>query len=99
MKKLQNQYSRRGFLYDLIHREQDIVLCSQTSKITNRVTGYEVFKVQSHDGRIAPNGLFVEPSEFPPSDEQWGRLGWSYYTQEKALKKFDELVASYAIKH
>lgn len=94
MRKLNNQYSRRGFNYDVLQREQDIVLSTQTLKNSDRVIGYEVFKVQSHNGRIAPNGIFVDPAEFPPSDEQWGRLGWSFYAKEKAIKKFNQLVAS-----
>ncbi len=33
-----------------------------------------------------------------PSSKQWGRIGWTYMTEEAALKKFKKLTKKYSKK-
>lgn len=84
--KTLTDYKKNGYHWRIKLREGDVALASADER-----EAYEVFIVQSHNGReIAGN--WCEPAEFSPSNEQWGRKGWSYANRGDAASKFDELV-------
>ena len=86
MKKLTQYRSKNGFPFIVIYRQGNIAMADGGS------IGFEVFEVQSHNGREI-GGKYFPPAEFAPSNEQWGAKGWSYKTREAALAKFEELNA------
>lgn len=91
MKRLPDYFYRKGFRYDLIDRKGDIACYSQTTTALEKVVGYEVFKVQSHNGRQIGDHFFPA-AEYVPSDAQWGKFGWTFYHKDKAIEKFLELI-------
>lgn len=86
MKKLTNYRSKGGYEFTIIDRRGDVALADGGS------VGFEVFEVQSHDGREI-GGRWCDPAEYPPSNEQWGSKGWSFKSEEKAREKFEEMTA------
>ena len=90
MKKLTRYRSKNGYEWNVIERRGDIALAHGGS------IGFEVFEVQSHNGREI-GGKWCEPAEFAPSNEQWGSKGWSFKREEPAREKFDELAAEAAL--
>ena len=87
MKLLTRYKSRNGYEWIVIDRRGNIALSKSGGNV-----GFEVFEVQSHNGREI-GGKWCEPAEYAPSNEQWGSKGWSFQTEELARKKFDELTA------
>lgn len=90
MKKLTRYRSKNGYEWNVIERRGDIALAHGGS------IGFEVFEVQSHNGREI-GGKWFEPAEFAPSNEQWGSKGWSFKSEQPAREKFDELAAEAAL--
>ena len=86
MKKLTQYRSRNGYHWNIIERTGDIALAYGGS------IGFEVFEVQSHDGREI-GGKWCEPAEYAPSNEQWGTKGFSFKNEKPAREKFAELIA------
>jgi len=84
MKKL-TDYSKNGRRWYVADRLADVAIA------TDGQGHSEVFHVQSHNGRII-NGATVEPAEYPPSNEQWGSLGWSFSDGVKARARFNQEV-------
>ena len=85
MKKLTKYHSKNGYEFEVIDRIGDIALAKAGGTV-----GFEVFEVQSHQGREI-GGRHYEPAEYPPSNEQWGSKGWSFKTEAAARAKFAEL--------
>ena len=53
---------------------------------------FEVVIVQKMDEHQWPNGDVTPAHEYMPPSEEWGTLGWSLQTRERAWEKFRELV-------
>lgn len=87
MKTLTSYRSRSGYPWTIIGRVGDIALADGGS------IGFEVFEVQSHNGREI-GGKWCEPAEYAPSNEQWGSKGWSFKDETKAREKFAELTTN-----
>lgn len=86
MKPLATTFRKDGFDWSLVERQGDIAIYRQAKPGVER---FNTFHVQSHNGREIGGKVF-EPAEFMPSAEQWGRLGWTHYTLEKAQEKMAE---------
>ncbi len=84
MKELKQYRSKGGYPFKIIARSGNIALADGGS------VGFEVFEVQSHQGREI-NGKWCEPAEYAPSNEQWGTKGWSFANASQARAKFNEL--------
>lgn len=69
MKQL-TEYKRNGYHWKIMSRigNAAIFYCKH---------GFEAILIQSHNGREIM-GKHCEPSEYPPSNEQWGSKGFSY---------------------
>lgn len=80
MNKL-TEYKRNGFSFQLVKRIGGFAFFHGKRKDIN---AYEVIKIQSNNGRTIAGKSFP-PSEFPPSNEQWGTYGWSFLTLTKAF--------------
>ena len=88
MKNLTHYKSRHGYDWTVIDRVGNIALAKAGGNV-----GFEVFEVQSHNGREV-HGKWCEPAEYPPSNEQWGAKGWSFQKEESARAKFNELLTN-----
>ena len=89
MKQL-TEYSKNGYEFKLVKREGQYAIFLGTKE--NSISqNYEVIKIQSDNGGERFGRVF-DPSEFPPSNNQWGTLGWTYGNSKEALAKFNSLV-------
>ena len=87
--KTLTKYKRNGIEWNITNRINNIAVAESTH-------GYEVIVIQSHNGRTIPAKgekpeIICEPSEYPPSNEQWGSKGWSYSLLIDASDKFNQL--------
>jgi len=85
MKTLTRYRSPKGFEWQIIERIGNIALAQSGGTV-----GFEVFEMQSHNGREI-HGKWFEPAEYAPSNEQWGTKGFSFKTEAKAREKFEEM--------
>lgn len=90
MKKLQRYTSKGGYTFNVIDRVGDVALAKSCPSV-----GFEVFHVQSHNGRGFA-GKWFEPAEYAPSNEQFGEKGWSFRNEVAAREKFNLLVSQFA---
>lgn len=79
--KLLSDYKKNGYHWRIIMRVGDVAMAEADRG------GFEVFRVQSHQGREIA-GKWCEPAEYPPSNEQWGSKGWSYQHRADADVRF-----------
>ncbi len=80
--------SQKEFEFSCLKRESKFAIYKKSDQ---DICYYETIIIQKHDGRTMPNGIFVDPSEYYPSDTTFGLLGWCFMTFEAAEKKFLEL--------
>lgn len=86
---------QRGFVYNQVQREGDVVIASQFDTELQKIVGYEVFIVQKYKDRMSPDGKsFIPAKEAPPGIESWGLKGWTYNFVEDAQKKFYTLTVN-----
>lgn len=92
MKPLPDTYDKEGFTHRVLERDGQVALIEKRTKPENRVIGYEVIVIQSHEGYDVM-GRVVPPSEFPPRSEEWGTYGFSFnrHDLEGARKKLSKL--------
>jgi len=89
MKKLNKQFTSRGFEHKQITRNGDKAIYERNLIGSDR-KHYEVIKIQSHNGyEIA--GKHYEPSEFYPSSSSWGALGFTYNSLKEAKEKLNRV--------
>jgi hypothetical protein len=92
---LQFPFTKRGFRHELVARQGLICLVRRTRIYPDGDTGpshFEVVKLRQNAERIAPNGTLLPAAEACPSSESWGRNGWTYNTEARALYKYRLLV-------
>lgn len=86
MKILPLEMKKHGFLMKQIKRSEKTAMYSKAG-------GFEVMVVRKHDGYKIGDTI-VEPAEFLPGDEDFGRLGW-YFSGPNAVQdaenKYKEL--------
>ena len=83
---LKERFNRRGFDYRLVKRSEEVAMYEQWAD--DRLHAWEVFRVQRNDARTI-GGKTVAASESPPSDEQWGRKGWTLLSREAAEARYE----------
>jgi hypothetical protein len=86
--------SKNGCYYTQIHRTARTALYSLAYSPKGKVIGFEVFKIRIAPARTLPNGVPVPEQEHFPSNEEFGKIAWSFTTQRTAMKKFEELEAN-----
>jgi hypothetical protein len=94
MKTLADQFTRAGFHYQLVKREKDIACYSQNSISADVIVGYEVIRVQHREEELLPDGTLIEAGEYIPPTSVWGRLARTFYSLERAMEEFNELINS-----
>ncbi len=87
MKILPLEFVKRGFLHKQLKRHKNVALYSRQK---GSFLHYEVIKVQKHEAYFMM-GVEIPAAENFPSCDQWGELGWTMLTLEKAEEKFREI--------
>lgn len=90
MKKLSEKFDSLGFSFLQIYREDNYAVYER-KYIGGENIHYEVIKIQSHNG-YEMNGTKYPPSEYYPSANSWGTMGWTCITKEEAYKKIDKIM-------
>lgn len=91
MKKIEKQFTQKGFAFRQLHREQDYAIYERWSEASPDRKHYEVIKIQSHNG-YAIGGQSYPPSEFYPSSNSWGMHGFTCLSKENAYKRLEKLI-------
>ena len=94
IKRLPVTFSKYGYTLELVQRGQNKAIYSQS--IGTRQIAYEILKIRVHPAHYNDFCRRNEPeAEIYPSSEQWGRMGWTCITWERALERYDSLKLRY----
>jgi hypothetical protein len=106
MKKLENEFERKGYVYKVIQRTNKYELVEEKSDfalvsvyLNDELIGHEVFyiiKQKETDLNFGGTSVHYEAKETWPSDSVWGQKGWSYSRKEynKAEMKYLSLISN-----
>ena len=92
MRLLPIEFDSRGYRFKQLDRNEFCAIYSKQIKLTDESLGedhFEVIDILSHNGREI-HGNVQPPSEFFPSDNMWGKNGWSFTNRESAFVRFSE---------
>jgi hypothetical protein len=99
MKLLNEDFDKSGFNYKLVKISdcRKVAIYKQTDKENEALFYYEVIILQSHEDvtvKLGGQEVFYPASESYPSQNSWGKNGFTYMGNEldKAEFKFDELL-------
>src|SRR5882762_8499969 len=85
---LETSFTEKTFRYKQIDRQGDIALFTQTSKgVESGAVRYEVVVIEIKPPYTFPNGISYPEREGYPSASQWGRKGFSCFTEAGAREK------------
>lgn len=88
---LGDSFSKNGFHYEQILRDGNWAIFKQRLRPGVGELAYEVIRI-----KVAPEwivgGKVIPAHEVGPSNEEFGKFGWSYPTLERAKVKFYEMV-------
>ena len=90
MKQLETTFKKNSFIHNIVWRDADYAITKLTDPDTGRFVCFEAFKIRKKPesklgGRVLP------ASEITPSNEQWGKYGYTVYTLEQAHNKINIL--------
>lgn len=93
MRALPVEYSKNKMYYRMVLRNKTHAIYSLHEKENDKTPrGFEVieiihFKEDKHQ-KYGGQTIVFEKGEYLPGNNQWGKLGWSYYTFKDAFIKF-----------
>lgn len=90
MKLLSTSFKRNGFAFEQVLRAGHWAIYRKTK---GNWAGYEVIRVLRHNGRII-GGKTIEPSEYYPSSENWGTLGFSCPDMASAYVRYHKSLSN-----
>jgi hypothetical protein len=73
---LPSRYSKNGYSFTLVERVDNVAIYRQVDPQTTAIVAYEVFRVQKRPDKNI-KGRLILSRETPPSNEQWGILGFT----------------------
>ena len=79
---------KNGFPYTQICRGARS--CIYEQRVGQKLIAFEVFIIQTRSERSIL-GKIIQAKEKFPSNEDFGKTAWTYWTVEQAMKKFNEL--------
>jgi hypothetical protein len=88
---LQFPFTKRGFRHELVARQGLICAVRRTRIYPDGERGpshFEVVRLRQANEWTAPNGQTVPAAENYPSNESWGKEGWTYRTEVDALREY-----------
>lgn len=89
MKTLKEQFVKNGYLHTMVWRDNEYVITKLTDKFSGMFVCYEAFKVKIH--KPSTFSFNSEAFESSPSNEVWGKTGYSVHTLDEAHKKINQL--------
>jgi hypothetical protein len=89
MKKLQTTFDKGGFKFELVKRDGMAAVYRKKKQHHSRWS-FEAVLIQSHEG-YKIGGAEIPSGEAMPSNEQWGRLGFTYQEEAAAIAKMEML--------
>jgi len=90
IKRLPDTFMKYGYAFKLVQRGRNKAIYAEY--LGNHHFAYEVIKIRVHPARY--NAFFDrhDPEmEIYPSSEQWGRMGWTCNTWERASEKYNQI--------
>jgi hypothetical protein len=98
MKKLANEFNKRGFAYRTLDRFETVNKAGNTTywgcfelSVAGEVLEYELCKIkQGKEKTIA--GTVIEAAESLVGDREWGKYGWSFLSIAGMWRKKDRLI-------
>jgi hypothetical protein len=91
MKKLETEFTKKGFKYTQITRKGNAAIYKQESvSVDEPKANYEVVQIKSHNG-YEIGGSKIAAAEVYPGSTQWGLLGWTYQDLPTAEKRFKKI--------
>lgn len=95
MKKIPNSFKLGGYSFTLLRRAGDVALFKKTKP--GVTPSYEVVIVRRHVGRTIA-GIAIQPAEYMPSSDEWGRYGWTDASLEAATRRFEEQLQCHSLR-
>lgn len=89
MTPLKTTFRSDGFDFKQIAREGRIAVYEQSK---GSFWAWEVIIIGKRPPRVL-NGVALGASERYPASEQWGSMGWTCMSRERAFEKMDALLA------
>jgi len=91
MQRLPEQCKKYGYTLKLVKRSPNKAIYGQY--VGDHLIAYEVIKIRVRPKRYSQFlKVHQEAAEIYPCNEQWGDLGWTCKTREKALEKYNSLI-------
>jgi hypothetical protein len=90
MRELPNKYEKNSYDHYLVWRDEDHAITRVVEPSDGHFVCYEAFKIQKNPTVTLKNGV-VEGRETSPSNERWGKYGYTVTTLERAFDKINEL--------
>lgn len=88
MVKLKEIYNKNGFIHNLIWRDEEYAITRLIDEDTKKFVCFEAFKIKIRES--GPGNSTAEyPRESTPSNEAWGKYGFSVYTEDEAKNKIE----------
>ena len=92
MKKLETNFKKNGFDYELVKRNNVSAIFAQKSE--GRVIAYETIRIKIWPDRKL-NNRTLECGEYYPSTGSWGTDGFTYHFLHQAEKRFEKITHDY----
>jgi hypothetical protein len=90
MKTLPSKYEKNSYIHYVEWRDEDYAITRLEEPSTGHFVCYEAFKIQKNPTVSIKNNI-VEGSETSPSNERWGKYGYTVTTLERAHQKINEI--------
>lgn len=78
---------KNGFIYTQVYRGTRS--CIYEQRVGQILIAFEVFIIRERSERSIL-GKIIPAKEIFPSNEDFGKTAWTYWTLEQAMKKFNE---------
>lgn len=91
MKPLEPKFKSGGFEFQQLKRTGDVAIFQKGTPTFDRQSSFEVVRIQKHKEREIA-GVLIPEREAMPSNESWGKEGWSYPTLAAANERFYAMV-------
>ena len=88
MKPIKKTFSKDGFKFTQLKREGRVCIYSQVPD-GGEFRAFEVIIIKYRKERQI-NGKVLPAQEAYPSDSDWGKMGWTFISLEKAEQRFTE---------
>jgi hypothetical protein len=84
------RFKKNGFLYWQVCRSDRAAIYEQKLINGQARVYYEVWRIRVLQPRVF-KGVSYPQREAAPSNADWGRYGWTFYTLGEAQEKYDQL--------